>query len=73
MQTAHRAPVAARRSCGVMFYCDQTLYAALDARAADEQRSLSSSVERLIRDALNSEAAPEAASRKSVTALRETP
>jgi hypothetical protein len=45
-QTAHRN--VAHRDCGIMFYVDATL----NARAVEEQRSLSATIARIVRDAL---------------------
>jgi hypothetical protein len=71
MQVAHRDRDASRRDCGVMFYCTEATYAALSARAAEEERTLSTTVARIVRDGLKTSetAAGKGGFAKSVTAL----
>jgi hypothetical protein len=62
---------AAHRVAPITFYVTPAMYATLAARAVEEERSLSTTIARLVRDALkNSEAAPvKSGFAKSVTAL----
>jgi hypothetical protein len=69
MQHAHRD--VAHRDCGIMFYVDAALYATLNARAVEEERSLSATIARIVRDALTSEATSNGGSATTRMAVRD--